>query len=560
MAHLTLSGDWGVAEFFVISFHRLRTFPGRAGRLRPQLIIDNDLATYESAAGDWHVDFAARYSHTFGPLDIGLSIFDGTSREPVMRPTSFLLDNNGIPVLINGKPVPNGPLAPHYEQIRQFGLDAQLTIESWLLKLEAIHRSGASNLPDKKEDYAAFVVGGEYTFSGVFESEADLSLLAEWLIDGRRRRSTNQYQNDLFLGARLSLNDVQGAAFTLGTLTDLDFGTRTLSLEFDRRLTDSVSGQGRGDPHASRRQEGRHRLPDPPRQLRGGETGLQFLIGQFLIGREAGPHYATSFASSPFWIFRVGVIGISSIISSRSGQRIFATPFASRYPVISSKVRPAPGARVTNRHMRSPSTSSGIGTTAASTIAGWACRRFLDIGRIDLDAAAVDHVLDPAGDDDIAIGIDSRQVAGPEEAIGGEGPGIGFRIVQISREDAVARKLQLTLGAARNFDVVIGIGDPHLDAVCLAAGAGVADLRRRVERRLHDENGLGHAEQLPRPAVRQPAFQFCGDFGRADRSGDDDFRIEPRSAPSSSPALIVAATWAGAENTTVGRPLTSRSA
>ena len=240
MAHLTLSGDWGVAEFFVISFHRLRTFPGRAGRLRPQLIIDNHLATYESAAGDWHLDFAARYSHTFGPLDIGLSIFDGTSREPVMRPAAFRL--------VQGQPVP-GALAPHYEQIRQFGLDAQFTIESWLLKLEAIYRQGARNNvlganplnPGKEEDYAAFVIGGEYTFSGIFESEADLSLLAEWLIDGRRRRSTNQYQNDLFLGARLSLNDVQGAAFTLGTLTDLDFGTRTLSFEFDRRLTDSVS-------------------------------------------------------------------------------------------------------------------------------------------------------------------------------------------------------------------------------------------------------------------------------------------------------------------------------
>ena len=37
-------------------------------------------------------------------------------------------------------------------------------------------------------------------------------------------------------------------------------------------------------------------------------------------------------------------------------------------------------------------------------------------------------------------------------------------------------------------------------------------------------------------------------------------RIEARSASSSSPALIVAATWAGAENTTVGRPRISRSA
>lgn len=232
MAHLTLSGDWGAAELFLISYHRLRTYPGPSGRLRPALGIDNDLATYESGAKEWHLDFAIRYSHTFGPLDLGLSAFDGTSREPVMRPAAFRL--------VRGQPVP-GALAPHYERIRQFGLDAQLTVEAWLLKLEAIHRSGASNIVGKKEDYAAFVVGGEYTFGGIFESDADLSLLAEWLVDGRRHRATNQYQNDLFLGVRLSLNDVQGAAFTLGTLIDLDYGTRTLSLEFDRRLTDSVS-------------------------------------------------------------------------------------------------------------------------------------------------------------------------------------------------------------------------------------------------------------------------------------------------------------------------------
>ena len=86
MAHLTFSGDWGAAELFAISYHRLRPFPGRAGRLRPEFRIDNDLATYESGAKEWHLDFAARYSHSFGPLDLGLSVFDGTSREPVMRP------------------------------------------------------------------------------------------------------------------------------------------------------------------------------------------------------------------------------------------------------------------------------------------------------------------------------------------------------------------------------------------------------------------------------------------------------------------------------------------
>ena len=232
MAHLTLSGDWGAAELFAISYHRLRPFPGRAGRLRPELRIDNDLATYESGAKEWHLDFAARYSHSFGPLDLGLSVFDGTSREPIMRPAAIRI--------VQGQPVP-GALAPHYEQIRQFGLDAQLTVEAWLLKLEAIYRQGASNRPGKKESYASFVVGGEYTFNGIFETDADLSLLAEWMIDGRRRRATDQYQNDLFLGARLAFNDVQGAEFIAGALLDLDTRTRTLNLEFNRRLTDSVS-------------------------------------------------------------------------------------------------------------------------------------------------------------------------------------------------------------------------------------------------------------------------------------------------------------------------------
>ena len=236
MAHLTLSGDWGAVELFAISYHRLRTFPGRAGRLRPSLEIDNGRATYESGAKEWHLDFAARYSHSFGPLDLGLSLFDGTSREPVM----------GLGLVRNGALV----LIPHYEQIRQFGLDAQLTVEAWLLKLEAIYRQGARNAVRKltdpsflgnKEAYAAFVVGGEYTFNGVFGTDADLSLLAEWMIDGRRRRATNQYQNDLFLGARLAFNDVQGAEFIAGALLDLDTRTRTLNLEFNRRLTDSVS-------------------------------------------------------------------------------------------------------------------------------------------------------------------------------------------------------------------------------------------------------------------------------------------------------------------------------
>ena len=230
MAHLTWSAEWGVVELFALTYHRKRTFPGPSGRLRPGLVVDDERVSYESAAGEWHVDMAARYSHSFGPMDLGVSVFDGTSREPCLACELPRLNERGELLLV-----------PHYEQIRQFGLDAQLTIESWLLKLEAIHRAGARNQIGLEQDYSALVVGGEYTFNGVFESDADLGLFAEWNRDGRGGKATNVFDNDAFVGVRLALNDVQSTDFVVSMLADLQHSTRSLVVEFNRRLTDQWS-------------------------------------------------------------------------------------------------------------------------------------------------------------------------------------------------------------------------------------------------------------------------------------------------------------------------------
>ena len=230
MAHLTFSGEWGVAEIFALPYHRERTFPGRAGRLRSQFVVDDKQVSYESAAEEWHVDLAARYSHSFGPLDLGISVFDGTSREPCLVCVLPRLSERGELLLV-----------PHYEQIRQFGLDAQLTIESWLFKLEAIHRGGASNQAGQEEDYAALVAGVEYTINSVFGSAADLGLLAEWNYDRRRENATNVFDNDIFLGARLAFNDVQSTDLVASVLADADHSTRSMILEFNRRLSDRWS-------------------------------------------------------------------------------------------------------------------------------------------------------------------------------------------------------------------------------------------------------------------------------------------------------------------------------
>ena len=252
MAHLTWSGDWGTAELFALPWHRERTYPGRHGRLRAGLIVDGSQVSYESAAEERHLDVAARYSHSFGPLDLGLSFFDGTSREPSLRPASFrpALDANGVPIhTCDGMPVPAvpGALAPYYGQIRQLGLDAQVTTEAGLFKLEAIHRAGALTRPNcqhpdgEEEDYAAFVLGGEYTFYSVFESAIDLSLLGEWNYDERGRRSTSEFQDDIFLAGRLAFNDVQSTEVIAGILADTDYATRTMTMELNRRLSDQWS-------------------------------------------------------------------------------------------------------------------------------------------------------------------------------------------------------------------------------------------------------------------------------------------------------------------------------
>ncbi len=228
MAHATWSGEWGAAELFVLPHHRKRTFPGHGGRLRSSIIIDQDNPSYESPAKEWHTDLAARYSRSFGIFDVGVSLFDGTSREPVYRPKLDPRDGSLS-------------LTPHYGQIRQLGLDAQATYQAWLWKLEAIHRTGARNLLYQKEDYAGFVIGAEYAFYSIFDSNIDLSVLGEWNYDQRGERATNTFEDDLFLATRLAFNDVQDTAVTASVLKDRNHSTGALVVEFNRRISNQWS-------------------------------------------------------------------------------------------------------------------------------------------------------------------------------------------------------------------------------------------------------------------------------------------------------------------------------
>ena len=215
MIRVRLSRSWGLLEVFLLPGFRERTFPGADGRLRTPIPVDTDRPLYESSAEDGHVDGAIRWSHVLGDVDLGLSYFRGTSREPNLV---FGLE-------------PSGPtLRPFYPQIDQFGLDLQATRGAWLFKLEAISRW--SDL----EDHLAAVGGFEYTFFDVAGRGPDIGVLAELLWDERGATAITPFAEDLFIGSRVALNDVQSTEFLLGGVLDLDNGSLFLNLEASRRL------------------------------------------------------------------------------------------------------------------------------------------------------------------------------------------------------------------------------------------------------------------------------------------------------------------------------------
>ena len=205
----------GTFDFFYLPFHRKRTFPGTKSRLRFPIVIDQNDLGYESSAQEWHQDFAIHWKHYMGIVDIGLSYFYGTGREPL-----FTFDITGN---INA----------FYPIINQTGLELQVTNDAFLWKWESIYRTSDA------QDFFAFTGGFEYTFGNIKSSGIDLGILVEYLYDDRSELALTGLQNDLFFGSRIAFNDVQSTEILIGGIADLEKSSKIFSLEASRRLGES---------------------------------------------------------------------------------------------------------------------------------------------------------------------------------------------------------------------------------------------------------------------------------------------------------------------------------
>jgi hypothetical protein len=216
MINLTLERDWGAIDFFILPYFRERTFPSDRGRLRGPLPVEG--ADYESSARRWHPDFAVRWSYFWGELDMAVSAFRGTGREPSLVPVRV---DDGL------------ALRPRYDIIDQVSVDAQWTRGATLWKLEAMTRGGQGRR------FLAAVAGVEHTFFSLGSGGSDLGVLTEVMLDGRDEDAPfTAFDHDVFVGARWAWNDAADTSILGGPVIDYQTGEILAFVEAERRFGD----------------------------------------------------------------------------------------------------------------------------------------------------------------------------------------------------------------------------------------------------------------------------------------------------------------------------------
>ena len=208
MIKISLEKQWGLLDFYALLGFRERNFSGNKGRLRMPAYISEKDSLYSSSSKNKRTDFAIRWSNYYDDLDIAISHFSGTSREPRLLP---LADE------VNA-------LVPVYDVIDQTGLEIQYLLDSLAFKGEIISRSGQG------ERFTAATYGFEYTQVGFLQTRIDLGWVVELNHDDRLENSP------FVLGTRFSFNDIYDSQILSGFIINDKSKELSFLLEASRRI------------------------------------------------------------------------------------------------------------------------------------------------------------------------------------------------------------------------------------------------------------------------------------------------------------------------------------
>lgn len=278
MANLNLNfGEDGTFSFYALMGFRERPYGDRSSRFRSPWYTDEDQAHFEDD-GDKNLDFAARYFNTFngnyGSLDVGISYFNGVSRDPVTLPActgfngasqcskiirklyeaninigsgsdldakealEWLSDHHLLDDKIAkwASKIPYLAFQPYYQHVDQIGTEFLYSIGNLQAKFEGAWRWAGG------ESYLSSVSGLEYTISNFAGLGWNVGLIGEYLYDNRSwRQPFTLFDNDVFGGIRASFNDPHNTNLLAGMFYDLDTAATIGVVEFSTRLTDNLS-------------------------------------------------------------------------------------------------------------------------------------------------------------------------------------------------------------------------------------------------------------------------------------------------------------------------------
>ncbi len=264
------SAHYGIWRAYYLPLFRPRQFPDRAVFPVPFPIEESE-ARYESSRAEQHGDWALRWTNSIGSLDYGLSVFEGTAREPLLRPCAargsgrpgaqeqancdleeaFGGEPDAVQALIlqlgsglgltpsqeelEQEALDDIVLVPHYDQMRQYGAELQWITGGWALRLEGRYRE------IRGLRHTAAATGFEYTQGTPFGWPADFGYVVEYLYDDAREgEGFSPLRNDLLLAWRGTFSDIAGTQILAGVIQDLDDRGRVYSVEASRRLSGSL--------------------------------------------------------------------------------------------------------------------------------------------------------------------------------------------------------------------------------------------------------------------------------------------------------------------------------
>ncbi len=285
---------FGNIDLYVLPYFRERKFtegdePYQISLGSKQaIIIDYDNTLFESNQKESHVDFAGRWAQSFSDLDMAISVFHGTDREPLILPAPSEQDllsaitaatsKAAAFELVNGFPMPEeqltlvrldemrkhtSELALYYQQLTQVGLELQYLYDDLFLKFE-----GTSKYQNTG-NYLSYVAGFEYTFADMEPFGQDVGILVEYLWNNRKALNiasmtyeavadtgiTNgslgnylpvpgnyysPFENDVFVGMRFNMNNVDSTQFVAGLIHDIETHSQMSTFEGSTRIGDSL--------------------------------------------------------------------------------------------------------------------------------------------------------------------------------------------------------------------------------------------------------------------------------------------------------------------------------